>query len=57
MALDAAGLIPVVGHVANLASAGISLAQGKYGEAAVSAVAAIPVVGVIGEIGKGAKLG
>jgi len=54
--LDVAGFLPVVGTAANLASAGISLAQGKYGEAALSAAAAIPVVGVLGETAKGAKL-
>jgi RHS repeat-associated protein len=55
-ALDVAGFIPVVGDFANLASAGISVAQGHYAEAAVSALAAIPVVGMVGEIGKGAEL-
>jgi hypothetical protein len=54
--LDIAGFIPVIGDVANLASAGISLAQGNLGEAALSAVAAIPLVGVVGEAAKGAKI-
>lgn len=54
--LDVLGFFPVAGTVANLASAGISLAQGKYGEAALSAAAATPVVGVLGEAAKGAKL-
>ncbi len=54
--LDVVGFVPVVGDFANLGSAGISLAQGHYAEAAVSALAAIPVVGVVGEIGKGAEL-
>lgn len=54
--LDVAGFVPGIGTVANLASAGISVAQGKYGEAALSAAAAIPVVGMLGEAAKGAKL-
>jgi hypothetical protein len=55
--LDVAGFIPVVGDVANAASGAISLAQGHYGEAALSFAAAVPVVGVLGEIGKAAQLG
>jgi RHS repeat-associated protein len=55
-ALDVAGFIPVVGDFANLGSAGISAAQGHYGDAALSLLAAIPVVGMVGEIGKGAEL-
>jgi hypothetical protein len=55
-ALDVAGFIPVVGDLANLGSAGISAAQGHYGDAAPSLLAAIPVVGVAAEIGKGAEL-
>jgi len=55
-ALDVAGLLPVVGDAANAASAGISLVQGNYGEAALSAVAAIPLIGSLGEVAKGAKL-
>ncbi len=54
--LDVAGFIPVVGDVANAASGAISLAQGHYGEAALSFAAAVPVLGVLGEIGKGAEL-
>ena len=54
--LDVVGFVPVVGDVANAASGAISLAQGHYGEAALSFAAAVPVVGVLGEIGKGAEL-
>jgi hypothetical protein len=50
------GFIPGVGTVTNLLSAGISVAEGKYGEAGLSVLAAVPLVGVIGEVGKGAKL-
>jgi RHS repeat-associated protein len=54
--LDIVGFIPVVGDFANLASAGISVVQGNYGDAGLSLLAAIPVVGLVGEIGKGAEL-
>lgn len=53
-ALDIVGFIPVVGEVADLANAAISLARGDYVGAALSLVSAIPVVG--DAIGKGGKL-
>jgi RHS repeat-associated protein len=54
--LDVASFIPVVGDFASAASGGISLAQGHYGEAALSFAAAVPVVGMLAEGGKAAKL-
>jgi hypothetical protein len=54
--LDVVGFVPVVGDVANAASGAISLAQGHYGEAALSFASAVPIVGALGEIGKGAEL-
>jgi hypothetical protein len=44
-ALDAAGFIPVVGGVADLANAGWYLAEGDKTNAALSAAAAVPGVG------------
>ena len=44
-ALDAAGLIPVYGEVADGANAFISLLRGNYGDAALSAGAMVPVIG------------
>ncbi len=50
--LDAAGLIPgPIGMAANVASAGISIYQGHYGQAALSLAFALPVVGQIGKEG------
>ncbi|CAH1225281.1 contractile injection system protein, VgrG/Pvc8 family [Paenibacillus sp. JJ-223] len=43
--LDVAGMIPVIGEVADLANAGIYAARGDYVNAALSAAAAIPFVG------------
>jgi hypothetical protein len=45
LALDIVGMIPVVGEVADIANAGISLARGDYAGAALSLAAAIPGVG------------
>ncbi len=44
-ALDVAGLIPGLGTVADLTSAGIYLAEGDKANAALSAIAAVPGVG------------
>jgi RHS repeat-associated protein len=55
-ALSVAGFIPVIGDFANLANAGISLAEGHYGQAALFAFSAIPVAGVLGEIGQAAEV-
>jgi hypothetical protein len=49
------GFIPVIGDIANLANAGISLARGDYGNAALYALSAIPIAGVIGEAAIAAK--
>jgi RHS repeat-associated protein len=43
--LDVAGLVPVVGEVADLANAGWYAAEGDYANAALSAAGAIPFVG------------
>ena len=43
--LDVMGMIPVVGSVADGTNAVISLARGKYEEAALSTLAMIPIVG------------
>lgn len=53
LVLDLAGLVPGVGEVADAANVGISVARGKYIDAALSAVSLIPVAG--DAIGKGAK--
>lgn len=45
LALDAVGLIPVVGEVADGANALVSLARGDYAGAALSAAAMIPFAG------------
>lgn len=57
LGLDVVGLIPVVGEIADLTNAGISLARGDYAGAALSAVAAIPFVGWLGTAGKAARHG
>ena len=44
-ALDVVGMIPVVGEVADLANAGLYLAEGDYTNAALSAAAMIPIIG------------
>lgn len=43
--LDVAGVVPVVGEVADLANAAWYAAEGDYANAALSAAAAIPFVG------------
>ncbi|HFX1080047.1 TPA: polymorphic toxin type 15 domain-containing protein [Pseudomonas aeruginosa] len=52
LGLDVVGLIPVVGEIADLANAGISLARGDYAGAALSVVSAIPFAGWLGTAGK-----
>ncbi|MFK1432506.1 hypothetical protein ACIU0H_02450 [Pseudomonas aeruginosa] len=52
LGLDVVGLIPVVGEIADLANAGISLARGDYAGAALSLVSAIPFAGWLGTAGK-----
>lgn len=44
--LDVAGMVPGVGNAADLVNAGISLARGHYGEAALSLAAAVPLAGL-----------
>jgi hypothetical protein len=53
-ALDAVGMVPVVGSLAKLANAGWYAAQGDWTDAAWSAAAAIPIEG---EVADAAKLG
>lgn len=45
MVLDVAGMVPVIGEVADLANAGWYAAEGNYTDAALSAAGAIPFVG------------
>jgi RHS repeat-associated protein len=45
--LDAAGMIPVIGEVFDIANAGLYFFRGKYGMAALSGGAAIPVAGYL----------
>ncbi len=52
LGLDVVGLIPVVGEIADLANAGISLARGDYAGAALSLLSAIPFAGWLGTAGK-----
>ncbi|MFV0268492.1 MAG: hypothetical protein ACK5HT_15300, partial [Draconibacterium sp.] len=52
--LDIAGMVPLIGEVADGANALIYLARGDFKNASLSAVACIPV---IGSAGTGAKLG
>lgn len=52
LGLDIVGLIPVVGEIADIANAGISLARGDYAGAALSLVSAIPFAGYVGTAGK-----
>ncbi|WP_081016635.1 MULTISPECIES: GH-E family nuclease [Pseudomonas] len=52
LGLDIFGLIPVVGEIADVANAGISLARGDYAGAALSLLSAIPFVGYAGTAGK-----
>jgi len=59
--LDAAGMLPVVGTLADLVNAGLYLVEGRYGEAGLSLGAAVPGIGDFGAAGKvihrGAKWG
>ncbi|MGU2293290.1 hypothetical protein ACSEQ4_30865 [Pseudomonas aeruginosa] len=57
LGLDAVGLIPVVGEIADLANAGISLARGDYAGAALSLLSAIPFAGWLGTAGKVGRRG
>ncbi|MGN8258694.1 polymorphic toxin type 15 domain-containing protein [Pseudomonas sp. SMSB3] len=52
LGLDIIGLIPVVGEIADIANAGISLARGDYAGAALSLLSAVPFVGYLGTAGK-----
>lgn len=56
-ALDVLGMVPVVGFVADLANAGLYLAEGNYVDAAMSAFAAIPGIGDAAALAKGVKNG
>ncbi|HED66643.1 MAG TPA: hypothetical protein ENJ09_13935 [Planctomycetes bacterium] len=51
VALDAAGLVPGVGNIADLVNGGIYLVEGDYGNAALSGLAAVPIIGQ--EVGAG----
>lgn len=51
-ALDIAGFVPGYGEVADGLNAAIFLAEGRYGEAAISAAAMIPILGDVGKAGK-----
>ncbi|HCI1801438.1 hypothetical protein [Pseudomonas aeruginosa] len=55
LGLDVVGLIPVVGEIADLANAGISLARGDVAGAVLSLASAIPFVGWAGTAGKAAR--
>ena len=57
LALDAVGLIPVVGEVADLANAAWYTAEGDYLNAGLSAAAAVPLVGWAATGGKFAVKG
>lgn len=52
LGLDIFGLIPVVGEIADVANAGISLGRGDYAGAALSLLSAIPFGGYLGTAGK-----
>ncbi|MCI0913455.1 polymorphic toxin type 15 domain-containing protein [Pseudomonas putida] len=52
LGLDIVGLIPVVGEIADVANAGISLSRGDYAGAALSLLSAIPFAGYTGTAGK-----
>jgi hypothetical protein len=52
-ALDIVGFVPGIGVVADLANAGISVARGDYGRAALSAIAAVPGLDYAAAAGKG----
>jgi hypothetical protein len=53
--LDALGVVPVVGTLADLANAGLYAYEGRYGEAAFSVGAAIPGLGDIATASKGLR--
>ncbi|WP_449432744.1 hypothetical protein [Pseudomonas putida] len=55
--LDIVGLIPVVGEIADVANAGISLARGDYAGAALSLLSAVPFAGYLGTAGKVGRYG
>lgn len=57
LGLDIVGLIPVVGEIADVANAGISLARGDYAGAALSLLSAVPFAGYLGTAGKMGKYG
>lgn len=57
LGLDIVGLIPVVGEIADVANAGISLSRGDYAGAALSLLSAIPFVGYLGTAGKVGRYG
>ena len=50
--LDLVGLIPAFGEAADLLNAGIHVARGNYGEAALSIAAMVPVLGAAATAGK-----
>lgn len=50
--LDIAGLVPGLGEAADLLNAGIHVARGNYGEAALSIAAMVPVLGNAATVGK-----
>lgn len=52
MGLDVIGLIPIVGELADVANAGISLSRGDYAGAALSLLSAIPFAGYAGTAAK-----
>ncbi|EKT4485220.1 hypothetical protein QEM02_005408 [Pseudomonas putida] len=57
LGLDIVGLIPVVGEIADVANAGISLSRGDYAGAALSLLSAVPFVGYLGTAGKVGRYG
>jgi len=57
LGLDIVGLIPVVGEIADVANAGISVSRGDYAGAALSLLSAIPFVGYLGTAGKVGRYG
>lgn len=57
MALDVAGMIPLVGAAPDLINAGISACRGNWDDAALSLLAAVPGVGDVAGAGKIVKNG
>jgi hypothetical protein len=53
--LDVAGVVPVIGEPADAVNAAIYLAQGDYGNAALSGAAMVPVLGNLATGGKVVK--